>query len=58
VIHTGARKRRFEQWEPIHAGRGLSEEAHRQALLLRGAPEEAEALDFIKAAADTRESAT
>jgi hypothetical protein len=31
---------------------GFQEQAHRQALLLRGAPEESEALDFIEAAAD------
>jgi hypothetical protein len=31
---------------------GFQEEAHRQALLVRGAPEETEALDFVEAAAD------
>jgi hypothetical protein len=31
---------------------GFAEDAHRQALLLRGAPEEVEALAFIAAAGD------
>lgn len=37
---------------------GFREEAHRQALLLRGAPEEREALDFIEAAADRGDAQT
>lgn len=37
---------------------GFQAEAHRQALLLRGAPEEAEALDFIEAAANTGDDET
>ena len=32
---------------------GFAEEARRQAALLRGAPEELEALDFIEAVMDT-----
>jgi hypothetical protein len=39
-------------WVPDPRAPGFQEEAHRQALLLRGAPEESEALDFIEAAAD------
>jgi hypothetical protein len=39
-------------WVPAPRTPGFREEAHRQALLLRGAPKEAEALDFIEAAAD------
>ena len=39
-------------WVPDPQAPGFREEAHRQALLLRGAPEEREALDFIEAAAD------
>ncbi len=39
-------------WVPDPHTPGFREEAHRQALLLRGAPEEGEALDFIEAAAD------
>ncbi len=39
-------------WVPDPRAPGFREEAHRQALLLRGAPEEHEALDFIEAAAD------
>ena len=39
-------------WVPDPRAPGFHEEAHRQALLLRGAPEEGEALDFIDAAAD------
>ncbi len=37
---------------------GFREEAHRQALLLKGAPEERDALDFIEASADWEESNT
>ena len=39
-------------WVPDPHASGFPEEAHRQALLLRGAPEEREALDFIEAVAD------
>jgi len=39
-------------WVPDPRAPGFREEARRQALLLRGAPEEFEALDFIEAAAD------
>ena len=39
-------------WVPDPHAPGFQEEAHRQAMVLRGAPEEAEALDFIEAAAD------
>jgi hypothetical protein len=38
--------------EPDPQAPGFREAAQRQALLLRGAPEEAETLDFIEAAAD------
>ena len=38
-------------WVPDPHAPGFREEARRQALLLRGAPEEREALDFIEAAA-------
>lgn len=43
-------------WVPDPNAPGFREEVHRQALLLRGAPEEREALDFIEAAADWREA--
>jgi hypothetical protein len=39
-------------WVPDPRAPGFREEAHRQALLLRGTPEESEALDFIEAVAD------
>ena len=39
-------------WMPDSRAAGFHEETRRQALLLRGAPEEAEALDFIAAAAN------
>lgn len=39
-------------WVPDPHAPGFREEAERQASLLRGAPEEREALDFIEAAAD------
>jgi len=39
-------------WVPDPHASGFREEAERQANLLRGAPEEREALDFIEAAAD------
>lgn len=42
-------------WVPDPHAPGFREEAQRQALLLRGAPEEREALDFIEAAADLGE---
>ncbi len=41
-------------WVPDPRAPGFQEEAHRQALLLRGAPEESEAPDFIEAAADQK----
>ena len=37
-------------WVPNPSAPGFREEAARQAKLLRGAPEELEALDFIEAA--------
>ena len=40
-------------WVPDPHAPGFREEAQRQAMLLRGAPEEHEALDFIEAVADT-----
>ena len=40
-------------WVPDPLAPGFREEALRQAALLRGAPEEHEALDFIEAVADT-----
>lgn len=39
-------------WVPDPHAPGFRREARRQAELLRGAPEEREALDFIEAAAD------
>ena len=39
-------------WVPDPAAPGFASEARRQAALLRGAPEEREALDFIESAAD------
>ncbi|HLY56776.1 MAG TPA: antitoxin MazE family protein [Stellaceae bacterium] len=44
-------------WVPDPSAPGFREEAHRQAELLRGAPEEREALDFIEAAADIGDEA-
>ena len=38
-------------WVPDPHAPGFRDEAHRQALVLRGASEEADALDFIEAAA-------
>lgn len=43
-------------WAPDPTAPGFREDAHRQALLLRGAPEEAEALDFIEKTADFGEA--
>ena len=40
-------------WVPDPKAPGFAEEARRQAALLRGAPEELEALDFIDAVMDT-----
>ncbi len=40
-------------WVPDSTAPGFAEEARRQAALLRGVPEETEALDFIEAVADT-----
>ncbi len=39
-------------WVPDPAAPGFAEELRRQVLLLRGAPEEGEALDFIEAHSD------
>ena len=39
-------------WVPDPAAPDFAAEARRQAVLLRGAPEECEALDFIETAAD------
>ncbi len=39
-------------WVPDPAAPGFRQEARRQAAVLRGAPEQAEALDFIEAAVD------
>ena len=39
-------------WVPDPKAPGFAAEARRQAALLRAAPEEREALDFIEAAAD------
>jgi len=44
-------------WVPDPHAPGFREEAHRQALLLRGAPEEADALAFIEMAADWGDTA-
>lgn len=40
-------------WVPDPDAPGFAAEARRQAALLRGAPEEQEALDFIESATDT-----
>jgi hypothetical protein len=40
-------------WVPDPKAPGFAEEARREAALLRGAPEEQEALDFIEAVMDT-----
>lgn len=40
-------------WVPDPHAPAFQEEARRQAALLRGAPEELDALDFIEAVADT-----
>ena len=40
-------------WVPDPKAPGFAAEARRQAALLRGAPEEQDALDFIEAAMDT-----
>jgi hypothetical protein len=45
-------------WVPDPRAPGFPEEAQRQALLLRGSPEEQEALDFIEAAADRGDAPT
>jgi hypothetical protein len=39
-------------WVPDPSAPGFREEARRQAALLKGAPEQSEALDFIEANAD------
>ena len=43
-------------WVPDPHAPGFREEAHRQGLLLKGAPEERDALDLIEASADWDES--
>jgi len=40
-------------WVPDPAAPGFAEAARQQAAVLRGAPEEAETLDFIEKVADT-----
>lgn len=40
-------------WVPDPKAPGFAAEARRQAAILRGAPEEQEALDFIEAVMDT-----
>ena len=45
-------------WVPDPHAPGFREEARRQAQLLRDAPEEREALDFIAAAADSDDAET
>ena len=45
-------------WVPDPLAPGFREEARRQALLLRNAPEEREALDFIAATADLGDDET
>lgn len=40
-------------WVPDPTASGFAEEARKQAALLRGAPEEIEALAFIEAVTDT-----
>ena len=42
-------------WVPNPQSTGFAEEAARQAQLLRGAPEEADALDFIALSLDSRD---
>jgi hypothetical protein len=44
-------------WVPDTSAPGFAAEAARQASLLRGAPEETEALDFIDRAADIDDTA-
>ena len=41
-------------WVPDPRSPAFAQESHRQAMLLRGAPEEAEALAFIEQVADWR----
>jgi hypothetical protein len=43
-------------WVPDPQAPGFRTEARRQAMLLQGAPEEQEALDFIEAVADRGDS--
>nr|WP_294557213.1 antitoxin MazE-like protein [uncultured Rhodopila sp.] len=54
MVQTNRANRRV----PHPPAPGFRKEAHRQALLLRGAPEEAEALDFIEAAAEWGDNET
>jgi hypothetical protein len=45
-------------WVPDPRAPGFRQEAERQAMLLRNAPEERDALDFIEAAADADDAET
>jgi Protein of unknown function (DUF3018) len=45
-------------WVPDPRAPGFRQEAERQAMLLRNAPEERDALDFIEAAADPGDAET
>lgn len=49
-------KKLLRIWVPDVHSPEFAEEAERQAALLRGAPEEQEALDFIEAAFDWRDT--
>jgi len=59
--HRATRKARgmklLRVWVPDPHAPGFHEEALRQARMLRNAPEELEALDFIEKAADQRDGA-
>lgn len=46
----------IQMWVPDPHAPGFRDEARRQSMLLRGAPEEEEALRFIEAAADWTEA--
>jgi Protein of unknown function (DUF3018) len=45
-------------WVPDPRAPGFRQEAERQAMLLRNAPEERDALDFIEAAAEPGDAET
>jgi hypothetical protein len=55
-INGNSRRSFVMGWVRDRHAPGFREEAHRQALLLRGAPEETEAIAFIEAVADTGDS--